>query len=327
MIFKNIFIGSGEGHFSAFKIMVQKDIQDHIRSWKFFVLLSLVLLTCCASSYSAVAEIMKDINTPLKEGEFLFLKVFTMSNGALPAYYVFLSFLGPLLGISLGFDAINGEYSNRTISRILAQPVYRDVLINSKVLSAIFIVGGLFASLTSVIIGVTIMVTGQIPEIAELFRIISFLLVTCFYVAFWLNLSVLFSIKFSQAATSALTSISIWLFFLVFYPIIINLFAQWLAPSIFASGKEIASYQQLMLSIMRFAPSQLFMDATTALLSPQVRSLGPLSMEQIQGAIPNNLPFLESVKIVWAQITGLIASSTLCFVFSYYSFMRKEVRM
>lgn len=311
---------------SAFGVMINKEVQDHVRSWKFIVLLALILLTCCASAYSSISKILENSNVPLKDGELLFLKIFTLSDGALPSFYIFISFLGPLLGIALGFDAINSEYSNRTIGRILAQPVYRDVLINSKVIAAMVVIGVLFTSLTTLILGIAILVTGQAPGFIEIFRILSFLLVAWFYVAFWLNLSVFFSIRFSQTATSALTSISIWLFFLVFYPLIVNLVAQGLSPSAYASEREVLSYQHFILGIMRLAPSQLFMDATTALLNPQVRSLGPLTMEQVQGAMPGNLPFWESVKIVWAQITGLVASSALCFVCSYYFFMRKEVR-
>ena len=38
----------------------------------------------------------------------------------------------PLIAICLGFDAINGEHNRRTLSRILAQPIYRDALLFGK---------------------------------------------------------------------------------------------------------------------------------------------------------------------------------------------------
>src|SRR5690606_23735064 len=103
-------------------------------------------------------------------------------------------------------------------------------------------------------------------------------------------LSILLSIRFRQAATSALTSIAIWLFFTVFYQILINLVAKALMPSGGASPGEIVAYQEFIMNLLRVVPSQLFSDATTTLLMPSVRSLGPLTMEQVYGAIPSPLP-------------------------------------
>ena len=77
---------------------------------------------------------------------------------------------------------------------------------------------------------------------------------------------------------------------------------------------------------LRFAPSELFNEATMTLLMPSVRSLGPLTMEQVHGAIPSPLPLGQSFLVVWPQLTGLIAATVVCFALSYVSFMRKEVR-
>jgi len=86
------------------------------------------------------------------------------------------------------------------------------------------------------------------------------------------------------------------------------------------------TYQNLILSLMRLAPSQLYSDAATTLLMPSIRSLGPLSMEQLAGAIPAPLPLRESLLIVWPQLTGLIAGTTVCFALAYFLFMRREIR-
>ena len=80
-------------------------------------------------------------------------------------------------------------------------------------------------------------------------------------------------------------------------------------------------YQRFMLNLLRFAPSMLFNEATTTLLMPSVRSLGPLTMEQVHGAIPSPLPLGQSLLIVWPQLTGLIAATVICFALSYGSFM------
>src|SRR5690606_37862630 len=135
-----------------------------------------------------------------------------------------------------------------------------------------------------------------------------------------------FSVLLRQAATSALAGIAVWLFFTIFYQIIIKLVARALMPSGMASGQAVLHYQELVLNRFRVVPSQLFSDATTTLLMPSVRSLGPLTMEQVYGAIPSPLPLGQSLLIVWPQLTGLIAATVVCFALSYFSFMKREIR-
>jgi len=169
-------------------------------------------------------------------------------------------------------------------------------------------------------------IIGIPPTAEEFLRIIFFLLLSVLYVAFWLNLAVFLSIRFRQAATSALTAIAIWLFFTVFYQIIVNLVARAMAPPEMASQEQLMGYQQFIVNLMRIVPSQLYTDATTTLLVPSVRSLGPLTMQQAYGSIPSPLPLGQSLLIVWPQLTGLIAATVVCFALSYISFMRKEIR-
>ena len=75
----------------------------------------------------------------------------------------------------------------------------------------------MFITLTLLMIGGGLITTGVPIEPEEVLRIFFYILVCVCYVAFWLSLSMLFSIKFKQASTSALTSIEFWLFFTVFY--------------------------------------------------------------------------------------------------------------
>ena len=145
------------------------------------------------------------------------------------------------------------------------------------------------------------------------------------YVSFWLNLSIFFSVKFRQPATSALSGIAVWLFFTVFYGIIVSLVAKAAAPDA-SSAQQVLSYQQFIVNLFRILPSELYSDITSTLLVPTIRSLGPLTVERMYGTIPSALPLGQSLLIVWPQSTGLIAASILCFVFSYISFMKREIR-
>ena len=309
-----------------FWVIVNKEVSDHVRSWRFIILIVIIALTCLGSMYAALMNISKAIKPGDPDGTFIFLKLFTVSDGNLPSFFVFMSFLGPLLGISLGFDAVNSEHNKGTLSRVLSQPIHRDYLLNAKFVAALIVISVMFFALGFLVMGSGLIMIGIPPTPGEFLRIIFFIVLSILYVAFWLNLSILFSVQFRQPATSALSGIAVWLFFTVFYGMIINLISKAIAPPEIASQQQIINFEELRLTLMRIMPNQLFSDATTTLLMPSVRSLGPLTMEQVYGTIPGPLPLGQSLLLVWPQVTGLIAATVLCFVLSYVSFMRKEIR-
>jgi len=309
-----------------FRVIVQKEISDHVRSWRFIILISIIVLTCLGSVYTALSNIQDAIKPGNQEGAFFFLKLFTASDGTLPSFIVFVSFLGPLLGISLGFDAINSEHNRGTLSRVLSHPIHRDYLLNAKFTAAILLIAVLLFSLSFMVMGIGLISIGIPPTPEEFLRIVFFTLTGIIYIGFWLNLSIFFSVRFRQPATSSLAGIAIWLFFVVFYPLIINMVAKTLKPSEFAGGRAIYIYEKIIFSLRQVMPNELFSGATTTLLMPSVRSLGPLTMEQVHGTIPGPLPAGQSILLIWPQVTGLIAITVICFVMSYVSFMKKEIR-
>jgi ABC-2 type transport system permease protein len=309
-----------------FWVIVGKEMADHVRSWRFNILIAIIALTCFGSLYTALSNIGRAVKAGDPEGAFFFLKLFTISDGTLPSFLVFITFLGPLLGISLGFDAVNSEQTKGTLSRVVAQPIHRDYLINAKFAAALIAIAVMFFALGFLVMGFGLIIIGIPPTAAEFLRIVFFILTSIFYVAFWLNLSILFSVRFRQASTSVLASVAVWLFFSIFYGMIVNLVAKAFEPTLMATPQQVLHYQQWIVNLLRILPSQLFSEATTTLLMPSVRSLGPLTMEQVYGTIPSPLPLGQSLLLVWPQLVGLMAATVLCFVLSYVSFMRREVR-
>lgn len=312
---------------STFNVIVNKELSDHVRSWRFIILVFIIALTCFGSIYSALSTIASEgLQSSGSGNSFFFLKIYTISDGTLPSFTVFLSFLGPLLGISLGFDAINSEQNNGTLSHILAQPVHRDYILNAKFVAALKLIALMFFVLVLLVMGFGLITTGLMPTSEEFWRIVFFIFVSVLYVAFWLNLSILFSVLFRQPATSALVAIGFWLFTTVFYPMIVDVIVGAFEPGGRMHPIQMVALEKLRLGLLRVLPSQLFTEATSTLLIPSVRSLGPLTMQQTQGAIPGPLPLGQSILLSWPQLVGLIAATVFCFVVSYFSFMRREVR-
>ncbi|XEC92828.1 ABC transporter permease [Paenibacillus tarimensis] len=309
---------------SPFWIIVQKEFSDHLRSWRFVILLGIVSLACFGSIYASVQALRN--GAVESDSQFLFLQMFIASDGTLPSFVTFVSFLGPLMGISLGFDAINSERMKGTLSRMLSQPVYRDDFIQAKFTAALLLTTTVMFSLGFMVMGLGLFTIGFPPTPEELLRVLCFLLVAIVYVGFWLCVSMLFSIRFRQAATSALSGIAIWIFYSVFYGMIVNIVSNATAPENTASTAAIIRHQQWLLTISRFSPAELFSEATSTLLMPSIRSLGPLTVDQVYGAIPAPLPLGQSLLLVWPQLTGLIAATLVCYGIAYAMFMRQEIR-
>lgn len=319
--------GHSNSNPAAFRVLVRKEIADHVRNWRFILLLAIIFLTCVASLYTALNSLQDAIKSENGYSDFVILKLFTISDGTLPSFIGFIGFLGPLLGIGLGFDAINSERNKGTLSRIMAQPIHRDDLLNAKFTASLTIIGFMFLALGLLVLSLGLLIVGLPPSFEELLRIIAFLIVTVFYIGFWLNLSILFSVRFRQPATSALAGIAVWLFFSFFYDMILNLLSSALVRNSQASSvDDMLNHVNLMLGLSRISPYTLFNEATSTLLMPSVRNLGPLTTEQAYGAIDSPLPFGQSLLLVWPQVTGLIALTLASFAISYVMFLRQEIR-
>ncbi len=303
--------------------VVAKEMADHLTSVRMLILEALIVLTAAGTVYMATQNILENAS----QGSFLFLRLFTTSREPLPAFVGFLEFLVPLVAIALAFDAVNGEFNQRTMSRVLAQPIYRDALLFGKFLAGLFTLALTLATIWLLIMGMGILRLGVPPSGEEVARSLWFLLVTIFYGGIWLALALVFSIVFRQPATAALAAIAIWLFFSIFWGIIAGLLAQILQPIRLGLLQEALAQAELELALARLSPNTLYAEAMLALLNPSTRSLGILLPFQLQGAVLGTpLPLSQSLLLIWPHLTGLIAATILLFALGYVLFQRQEIR-
>jgi ABC-2 type transport system permease protein len=303
--------------FQGLGTVLLKELSDHLTSARMRVLEWLVVLTALAALYGAIQQV-RDLTA---EDPFLFLRLFTVSREPLPSFVSFLSFLVPLMAIGLGFDTINGEYNRRTMSRILAQPIYRDALLMGKFLGGLVTLAVSLIALWLLVVGLGLFLLGQPPGAEEMARSLIFLVVTIFYSGVWLALAMLLSILFRSAATAALAALGLWLFLTVIWPVL----SPGIAEALF--GPDQATVLTAGQMLARLSPSTLFGEVVLAILNPSTRTLGPIYLSQLQGAVIGApLPLAESLIIAWPQIVGLIAGTILVFALSYVVFQRQEVR-
>lgn len=301
--------------------VLTKEMADHLTGARMLILEALVVLTAVGTIYTALRNIQPGANN-----EFLYLRLFTTAEEPLPAFVFFLAILVPLIAIALSFDSINGEFNRRTLSRLLAQPVYRDALLMGKFLGGLLTLTMVFSAIWLLIFGIGILRLGAPPTSEETGRALWFLLGTIFYGGIWMALAMLFSTVFRSSATAALASIAVWAFFIFFWNIVVELVAPLIGPDQITSLEQLVVAGQTQMILTRISPLTLYADITTIMLQPTERFLGFVLPVQLDRAIEAPLPLAQSVLVIWPQLTGLIAATILLFALSYVLFQRQEIR-
>jgi len=311
-----------------------KELADNFSSKRFIILFVLVLLAGVFAIYVAAGNIKEAVTIISKSPwvtteitRFVFLKLYTTSGEALPSFLIFIVFFVPIVGIALGFDAINSEKNSGTLSRLLSQPIFRDAVINGKFLAGVVTLSIMLASIVLLVAGVGLKMIGVPPSSEEVLRLIAFVAVTIVYGAFWMGLAMLFSIFFQRVATSALASIAVWIFFIFFMLMFAGLIANMVVPvDQYSNQQELLRNAEVNRMITRISPITLFQEVVIVLLVPAVRTLGFVTETVAARMLPNPLPLGQSLLIAWPHLVSLLALTVICFAISYIRFMREEIR-
>ena len=302
--------------------VMMKELADNLSSTRMRLLEALIFVTGAGAVYATIGEVREAIG----EDPFVFLRIFTTAKEPLPSVVAFLGFLIPIVAIALGFDGVNSEFNRRTMSRILAQPIYRDALLFGKFMAGLATLGVMLAALWIFVIGLGILLLGLPPSTEEVVRGFAFMLAALAYGGVWLAMAMLFSVVFRSAATAALASLAVWLLFAFFWNMLVTLITPVIAPPDPYNVQSLLYTVEVGQGLSRLSPNTLFAETTLAFLNPTTRSLGLVLQSQMQGAISGPLPFDQSVALVWPQVTGLLASFIVLFTIAYVMFQRQEVR-
>ena len=302
--------------------ILRKELADYFTSIRFVVLFILIFFVSAAGLVGA-SQGIRGVNLP--EGV-VFLGLFTTSGTVIPSLTYLVALLVPIIGIALGFDAINSERAGGTLSRVMSQPVFRDSVINGKFLAGIVTLTVMVATMMFLVGGFGLRMIGVPPTAEEVIRLFLYLFLTIVYGAFWMGLAILFSVIFRRVAASLLFALALWLFFSIFILLVAPAIANAIVSTADGSEVELIRNAELQRMITRISPNILFQEATTVLLVPLVRSLGMVATSQAAYMIPNPLSLGQSLIVVWPHLTSLVGLSAICFAISYILFMRQEIR-
>jgi ABC-2 type transport system permease protein len=313
----------------SFFTVFKKELQDHFNSWLVVIAFLVVLLPSIYYIWLAAGSIKQSVTST---SYFAFIPIFTAQISSVPllpsSFMALIAFLLPLVGITLGMDAINSEKNNGTLSRLISQPIYRDNIINAKFLAGVGVIAVLMTATVLLLTGMAMNLIGIPPTAEEAWRLLFFLIVSIIYGAFWLGLAILMSTLFKQVAVSAIVCIAIWLAFALFFPLILNNMLTSIDPNITidAASKQIQNY----ITISHLSPIQLFQESMSMILSPGSRTVSQwftlISGDSYNFALGTPLSLAQSLLSVWQQIMWTILLTIICFAISYIKFMKEEIR-
>jgi len=316
---------------AGWRIIAAKELADHLTSLRFIVLTIILGLAAAAAVYTSAGGI-RDVASVATGTPSLFLNLFTFrpEGSQIPNFIFFVTFLAPLLGIAFGFDAVNGERSEGTLPRLVSQPIHRDDIINGKFVAGLAAIALIFVMITALVATVGVLLLGILPTAEEVLRLMIWMVLAVSYVGLWLALALLCSVLFRRAATSALVAIAIWLMLTLFASLLVGVVAGFISPlGPDATTAEQIANVSMQQNLARLSPTQLFTEATRALLDPGVQTFdiaGLLQINADQRAIPTLLTLEQSLLVVWPQFVALIAATVVIFALAYIAFMRQEVR-
>jgi ABC-2 type transport system permease protein len=130
----------------------------------------------------------------------------------------------------------------------------------------------MLVSVVLIISGFGLILLGVVPGIEEILRVFMYLVISIFYISFWLGIAILFSISFRSIATSLLATAAVWLFlsFFVGYgaPVLV---ANTVAPVEQQEGTNqdvLIKNMRIKESVSLFSPMILYSYSTAVVVDP-----------------------------------------------------------
>lgn len=162
--------------------VARKEFSDHITSRRFVIILALFLVISAIGMHSGIGSYndrLESYNQQLQHTETLVgpyagwmpekPSIMLIFN----AMMAYMTTLGAILAIAIGFDLVSKEKETRSLKTLLSHPVYRDEVINGKALGGIAALG--FAMALALAISLAMLLLFSIvPTLEEFVAIVIF---------------------------------------------------------------------------------------------------------------------------------------------------------
>ena len=178
-----------------------------------FVLLSIISVYIGSSTKNAELQAYQDIVQLLKSQGATSLpsppEIYPLSVLSNIVNYV--SMIGAVVAIFLGFESFSGERNNGTLKLIAARPVYRDQIVTGKLLGGGMVIGVLLGIILVFNLVLFVVASGMTPGINEIIRLLSFFVLAFVYMMVFYTATMYVSLKTNDSAFGFMLMMIIWL--------------------------------------------------------------------------------------------------------------------
>jgi len=311
--------------------IAKKEITDAFRNKLFLIILGLLLFLALVSIILGTIQVRVDFNEYNKSVEFLkslgktdFPAMPSLNPISVSKSFVnYLGMIGALLAIVLGNNSIVKEKRSGTLKLLLSRPIFRDTLLNGKLLGNIGILAAISFIVGVITFSALLLIGSATLSGSEIIRMLLFFTMSFLYMSFFLMLSVTLSLITSNWNKAMLITVIIWLCLAFVLPQIgdtMDMDNQ-LPGGFFVSMGMTRAQEQKVLEKFKFyetlrngfeemSPTKHYERVSFALLG-------------VKPGFEKNTP-LEILQLKWIDLVGLIVPSLLLGLTSYIVFLKRE---
>jgi ABC-2 type transport system permease protein len=191
-------------------VIARKEFSDAVVSRRLWLLIAVFLLYYLAMifSLSFSYSMMPEEARPTR-----IMQVFQGAGSSV-------ALVAPFLGIAFGYDAVSRERESGTLKVLLARPVYREDVVNGKIVSALAVIGITLFTATFLAVSATMFLYGLNMDLDDFTRLTLFSIFSLMFAFAYYSVSLFFSTILNKSGHSLIASIALWAFFTIIMPLI-----------------------------------------------------------------------------------------------------------
>lgn len=201
------------------KLIAGKELRASFRNMEFLLIVGVFLLMSIVSvyigsttknaemrAYESIASAAAAAGTEIPTAPVIY------SLAILKNLIEYIVMIGAVLAIFLGYDAFQGERQGGTLRLLFTKPIPRKSIILGKLLGAGLVIGLLLTATLVFNIALFAYYTGVLPNFAETFRVIIFLVIAFAYMMNFYTGALYISMKSHESSYGFLIMMVVWIF-------------------------------------------------------------------------------------------------------------------
>jgi ABC-2 type transport system permease protein len=311
--------------------IARKEISDALHNKLFLITLGILLLLAVVSILLGAIQVRSALDS--YNNSIQFLK--SMGQTVLPpapnlnplaaskGFVNYLGMVGALLAMILGNHAIEKEKRSGTLKLLLSRPIFRDSLLNGKLLGNLTILLAISIIVALLSFAVLILIGSVTLSGSDIIRMALFFFMSFLYMAFFLILAVAMAVLIPNGNKALLLTIIVWLLLAFVFPQIgdtMDMDNQ-LPGGFFAQMGMNRDQEQKLLQNFKFY--EILRNGIEEMSPTKHYERVSFALLNVKPGFEKNTP-MEVLQLKWINLLGLIAPSFLLAFLSYMVFLRRE---